>query len=258
MRHPLSAISLAIPCALAGYVLVATHPGVKAAIVVGVAITCIVPIAVRLLQHRLDIFEPLVVANLALIVMYVGRPSAILASHSPAAFKGYDISSHIGHALVIAAVGSAALQVGYALPWAGRTARRLSAPRGRWNVQMTVIFAASLAVAACLLFSLFLYQAGGLSILAGMLKGRSLNQDSYFRGSSAYLYSAPSLLWPASLLLFAMGVTERRRRFVVAGLFMMVPLGLFAGGQGSASLSFRCCCHRRSTTTCHASVVHVR
>ena len=98
---------------------------------------------------------------------------------------------------------------------------------------MTVIFAASLAVAACLLFSLFLYQAGGLSILAGMLKGRSLNQDSYFRGSSAYLYSAPSLLWPASLLLFAMGVTDRRRRFVVAGLFMMVPLGLFAGGQGS-------------------------
>ena len=54
-----------------------------------------------------------------------------------------------------------------------------------------------------------------------------------FRDSSAYLYAAPALFWPASLLLFAVGFAERRRDLVCIAFVPMIALGVFAGGQGS-------------------------
>jgi hypothetical protein len=226
-------VAVGLPCAVVGYLLSEIQPSVELGLVCATALTCAVPIVARLCRRRLDLFEPLVIANLALVVMYVGRPGAIIASGADDVFKGYDISAHVRQALIITLIGSAFLQVGYALPWARRTAARLSPPRGRWNVEITVAFSIALVVLAFALFGAFLLQSGGLAVLSGMLKGRSLQQDAYFRDSSAYLYSAPALLWPASLLLFALGLAERRKGFVVAGLLLMIPLGLLAGSQGS-------------------------
>ena len=229
----LRSMFVAGPCFAAAWLLVALQPSIEMALIGSTALICLVPLVSRLIGRTLDIFEPIVVANIALMVMYVGRPSALVAAKTPEVFKGYDISGHIGEALIIALIGSASLQAGYVLPWARRTAARLPAAGGRWDLPMTVTFSICLVILACCLFGIFLMQSGGSAVLSGMVKGRSLAQDAYFRNSSAYLYSAPALLWPASLLLFAVGLAERRRGLVALALVLMIPLGILAGGQGS-------------------------
>jgi hypothetical protein len=165
--------------------------------------------------------------------MFVFRPGALLAEGPIHVYKGYVISGQIRWALVLVLAGVVALQIGYALPWAAHAARRLPAPPDRWDVDMTVLFALGLAALGLGLFGIFLLQAGGLHVLVVLMAGRSSAQLPFFEHSSAYFWGGPQLLWPASLLLFAMGITTRRRGFAATSFLLMLPLALFAGGQGS-------------------------
>jgi hypothetical protein len=72
-----------------------------------------------------------------------------------------------------------------------------------------------------------------LSFIFQLVKGRSSAYDVIYRQSSAYFYGAPLLLWPASLLLFAVGLAARRRDLVAIALTLTIALGVFSGGQGS-------------------------
>jgi hypothetical protein len=218
---------------LAAFGLVALDPSVDAVLVVAIALVCVVPLVARAVGGRFDIFEPIVVANLAVLVMYVARPAAMLATSSQHSFKGYDITPHFREAVVIALVGAIALQVGYAAPWAKRTAERLPTALGRWDVGATIVLSLALAAIAFLLFAVFLLESGSLPFLFQLLKGRSSTYDVLYRNSSAYFYGAPALLWPASLLLFATGLAARRRDLIVIALSLTIALGIFAGGQGS-------------------------
>ena len=177
------------------------HPSLDAALIAAIALVCTFPIVQRMIGRRFDIFEPIVIANLALMVMYVGRPAAMLAESSQHVFKGYDITSHLQEALVLALAGAIAMQLGYASGLPRRAAARLPFASGRWDVPSTLAFSGGLIALALLLFGIFLHESGGLSTLANLLRGRSSGQDTLFRNSSAYLYAAPSLFWPASLLL---------------------------------------------------------
>ncbi len=218
---------------LAAAALVALEPSVDAALVATIGLVCVVPIGARVVGGRFDIFEPIVVANLALLVMYVARPAAMLVTSAQHSFKGYDLTPHIREALVIALMASIAFQVGYAAPWAKRTVERLPSALGSWDVGVTLAFSLALAAIAVLLFAVFLVQSGGLSFIFQLAKGRSSAYDVLYRHSSAYFYGAPLLLWPASLLLFAIGLTARRRDLIVIAFALTVALGVFSGGQGS-------------------------
>ena len=66
-----------------------------------------------------------------------------------------------------------------------------------------------------------------------MLKGRSDHQDAVFRHSSAYLYAAPQIVLPASLLLFAAGLSTKNRLLMWVAVFSMIPVVIFSGAQGS-------------------------
>lgn len=229
------ASSLAAPAAsvLAAVLLAGSQPSIDGALVAAIGLVCVAPLGVRVINGRFDILEPIVVANLALLVMYVARPAAMLATGSQYLFKGYDITPHFREALVIALTGSIALQIGYAGPWAKRTVERLPSAFGRWDVGATVVFSLGLAAMAFLLFAVFLFQSGSLSFLFQLLKGRSSTYDVLYRNSSAYFYGAPALLWPASLLLIAVGLAARRRDLIIFSIVLAVALGVFAGGQGS-------------------------
>lgn len=208
-------------------------PTLEAFLVGAIAITCLAPILARTVRRRLDIFEPIVMANLALFVMYVARPGALLTMEGPTMFKGYDISHNLREALLLALVATIALQVGYALPWAARLARRMSQVAAEWAVDTTVAYAVGLMLAGVVLFGLFLQSAGGLGIIFELAAGRSSTQEAYFRGSSAYLYSAPQLLWPASLLLVAVALGTGRRALLLPAAPAMLALALFSSGRGS-------------------------
>jgi hypothetical protein len=218
---------------LTAAVLAETQPSLEALLIGGIAIACVAPIGVRVARRRFDIFEPIVVVSVALFVMYVLRPAAIVTSGEQPSFKGYDFGSTLVDALVVAFAGVVAIQIGYALPWGRDIARRFSGSPGRWDVQSAVVLAGLMAVTAIGLYAVFLSQSGGLRVLSEFVEGRSARQDSYFRNSSAYLYAAPQLLWPASLLLFAVGIARRRRGLVALSMVLLLPLAVFASGQGS-------------------------
>lgn len=204
-----------------------------AALVAGIALATAAPIAVRILQRRFDFFEPLTTIAICLVVMYVLRPAAFLSQGKDQVFKGYLLGPHVTEALTVILCGVVALQLGYAMPWPRRVAARLPRARDSWNAQTTIAFALALSIGATLLFSVFLIQAGGLHVLMSFLAGRSSSQLGYFDDSSAYFWAAPTLFWPASLLVFALGVAQRRRDFVILAVALMAPLAIFAGGQGN-------------------------
>jgi hypothetical protein len=209
------------------------HPSVEVALIIAIAVACTAPIVVRLALGRFDIFEPLVVINLALLVMYVGRPAGMLWQGQTFFFKTYNITARFGEAVAVALLGVVAVQVGYALPNAARLATRLPSLGRSFNSKATVRLALALAATAFILYGAFLTRAGGLPVFQDLLSGRFVYQDAYYRDSSAYLYSAPLLLWPASLLLVAVGLSEKRPGYVWLAILLLAPLALLAGGQGS-------------------------
>jgi hypothetical protein len=234
-RIDTTAVVLAVASAslATGTVLAWLHPSTESVLIAGIAAACVVPIAARLARRRFDIFEPIVVASAALFVMYALRPAAIMTTGVQPSFKGYDIGGTFVEALIVAFAGVAALQLGYAIPWGRNVARRLTGRPGRWDVRTAVAYAMLLALVAIGLYAIFLSQSGGLHVLGEFVEGRSARQDSYFRDSSAYLYAAPQLLWPASLLLFAVGISDSRRDLVALSALLLLPLAVFASGQGS-------------------------
>ena len=217
----------------AAIALLALHPSLDIALVVTIGSTCALPIVARAIAGRFDIFEPIVIANLALLVMYVARPAAMLAQGSQHSFKGYDITSHVRETLVVVLIGAVAMQLGYAAPWAARVAKNLPSARGQWDVGVTVAFSLGLAAIGLSLFAVFLVHAGGMSFLFQLIKGRNSAYDTLYRTSSAYFYGGPALLWPASLLVAAVGLAARRRDLIILSAILTLALALFAGGQGS-------------------------
>lgn len=227
-RLVIPAISLA-----AAVLLVALQPTVEAFLICLLALALVVPLGTRLVRGTADLFDPLVVTTLAFTVMYVGRPAAMIADPAPDMFKGYEITGQVREALLIALVAVVFFQIGYALPWAQRLALRIRPAPGRWAVDTTVAFAIGVGLLAVALFGLFLKQSGGVQFLLEMLKGRNAAHESLYRSSSAYLYGAPQLIWPVSLLLFATGLAVRRPVIVALSFVFLAALAVFAGGQGS-------------------------
>ena len=101
-----------------------------------------------------------------------------------------------------------------------------------WDLGLTVAYASALSVVGLLLFFVFLLQAGGPGFLFHLLAGRNVATERLIV-SSAYFYGAPEVLWPASLMLLAAGLTMRRRGLVAVALVLTVAHGIFAGGIGS-------------------------
>jgi hypothetical protein len=223
-------ISFGVVC---GALLALLHPSIDVALVVTIGLVCVVPIAVRAAKGHFDIFEPIVATNLALFVMYVARPGSMLASGPQHTFKGYDITSNFRSALVVALIATVSLQVGYALPAARRIVEGFPRAHVSWDLGLTVAYASALSVVGLLLFFVFLLQAGGPGFLFHLLAGRNAAYEALYRGSSAYFYGAPEVLWPASLMLLAAGLTMRRRGLVAVALVLTVAHGIFAGGIGS-------------------------
>lgn len=233
-------LGAALGCAFAslvtGAMLASVQPSMNSILIASIALALAVPFARRVARRSADLLDPGIVAGVCFLVMYVLHPAAYLSQIETMSFKGYDFSGRITWALVLIACGVVAFQAGYAMPWARRWASSLPAPRDRFDVHMTVVFAFGLAGIAALLFSVFLLQSGGTSALLNMVHGRSASQMTYYNHSSAYFWAAPELFWPASLLLFAMGISERRRGYVAWAFALMVPLAVFSGGQGSRTV----------------------
>lgn len=198
------------------------------------AASLLVPMTMRAIRGRLDLFEPVVLANIALGIIFVGRPLHQLII-GETIHHGYDILPTFDEALLIALIGISFFQLGYFYrPGATAWARRLPKPPPL-RPQRAAIAGWLYLMMGGLLFGIFLAQHGGLRLLMILLEGRQQSNNDLFLGSTGYFYNG-LLLWGASaLIFFAIAVVTRRRLYWLLFLAPTLCLVVFYGARGTRS-----------------------
>lgn len=190
-------------------------------LIVVLAVLVVSPVALRVIQRRFDVFEPIHLFVLGGFVLFVLRPVFELTYDSHYAFgNAYSDLAGFDGALVIALVGTAGLYAGYALRLGSRLGARLPAVPAVWSPATVGAFAYGLVVFGTCLYGLYIVQTGqGLSEALAFFQGRET--DVRVLGySSAYLYFGPYLLIPAASLLLLCWQRDGRGRWLVSSLLM--------------------------------------
>jgi hypothetical protein len=212
-----------------------TTTSLQVCLVTALGIVLAAPIGRRVLQHRFDPFEPIVLFAVAYGVMFVVRPAAMLATHH-LAYDGprssTDVSGTFTKMLFLAFLGAVAFTAAYETPLGARLA---SGWRGLSDLATPRVVVSALVIGLVGVgsFVAFLMSSSGLSTLSLIFRGRS---DELFRdveGKKFYLWYSFLLLVPATLVLVAVGLERRRKglllvAFLFGALFLLrtVPLGV--------------------------------
>jgi hypothetical protein len=202
-----------------------------AVLIGGIALVLATPLAARAARREFDIFEPLTVMCFGLLIMFVGRPLALLVG-GQTEYIGYDIMAHFDEALFVALVGCVGFVVGYALPVGRNWAAKMPPLPPVFHTDTLVAFALGLSVLALLLYGVFIQQSGGYPALSSLLAGRQPEQDAFYRASTGYFYQGMLLMIPASLLLLAGGLVNHRRGLVMLAFVAMLPLAIVGSATG--------------------------
>lgn len=217
---------LAVDVAVAG---LGTH-----GLLIGLIIlVLLVPMGLRYVGRRIDLFEPLVLANIALGMMFVGRPLADLATHETMHI-GYPVTLTFDKALTVALTGIVAFQIGYHSRFPRRWARKLPAPPA-FRPRRASLVAWAFFILGTFLFGMFLVTGGGLGLLKTLLRGRSGLDNGIYLNSTGYLYNGP-LLWGASaLIFFALAVASKRKVNYLWFTAVIIPFVALYGASGTRS-----------------------
>ena len=198
-----------------------------------ITLALVLPMGVRHIQGKLDLFEPLVTANVAFGVMFIGRPLADLATHTTI-HLGYDVTITFDETLLLVLVGILAFQFGYHSPFSRKWSRKLHKP-AQFRPQHAIMAAWLFFILGGILFSMFLAKGGGIGLLLFLLKGRAPQDNLIFLNSTGYFYSG-ILMWAASaLIFFALATALKRRSYYVWFIAMALPLIVFFGASGTRS-----------------------
>ncbi len=188
----------------------------------------------RAINHRLDLLEPLIVANIALAVMFVGRPLNDLITAGAFHQRYYDILPTFDEALLVALIGVLFFQLGYLAPVAAAWSRYLPAPPPL-RPQRTVLAGWLYLIMGGVLFGTFLAQQGGLGLVLVLLQGRQHSNNDLFLGSTGYFYNGILMWGAASLVFFAVAVVTSRKIYWLYFLPPTLSLLLLYGAQGTRS-----------------------
>jgi hypothetical protein len=192
-------------------------------LIAGCGVVTALPILTRALQRRLDPFEPVVLFSLAWAVMFVLRPSVMIADGS-FGFWGVDLRGTLPLALFLGLVGAVAFVCGYELRAGASLARRLPTP-GELDTRATAVSGIAVAVIGVVFFVVLLPASDPLESLRVVLGGRDKALGEVLADSSTYVFYASWALVPASLVLA--GVAFRARRpvyWILAGVVLGVAL----------------------------------
>lgn len=193
--------------------------GERAFLVALLAAVIPAPLAFRALRKRFDLFEPIVLAAIALFVMFVIRPSAHLF-YGEMTYQGRSLERSFNTALLIALVGVVALYCGYFMPVARTLARQLPSLPSALRGNSAIVFAGALMVIGMLLYAVYIGQVGGLDVARRLLSGRDPQTEILASQATVYFLYGQFLAIPAALLLLEAAAT--RRRALAAGLGALV------------------------------------
>ncbi len=186
-----------------------------------------------MMRKRLDIFEPLVVANIALGVMFIGRPLAILMT-GETLHLGYDVLATFDEALLVALVGILFFQLGYFSPLGKSWSRRLPEPPV-FRLRQVAVYGWIFLILGGLMYGTFLIQTDGVATLLSILSGRQETHNELYLSSTGYFYNGLLMWGAAALIFFAMTVSYGVRRYRTWFLLSFLPLLVMYGSTGARS-----------------------
>lgn len=231
-RLPLVAIICFISLIVGLSLLVLTVMGFtfRALLLEAIVLCLLTPLTWKRLSRRLDIFEPLVIADIALGVMFVGRPLAdLITGHTD--HIGYSVLPTFNETLAIALIGILSFQLGYLSPLKTAWVQRFRPPL--FHPNRATVAAWLYLLFGGLLFSLFLAGQGGFGVLLYLLAGRQESNNFVFLASTGYLYNGILMLGAASLIFFALATVAHRRLcwiwFSITGACLLTYYGARGG-----------------------------
>jgi hypothetical protein len=206
-------------------------------LVVLVGIVTATPIVYRGLSGRWDPFEPIVIFCAGGFVLFFLRP-VWMWMHDSWILGPYDARDGFSGAVAIGLVGFAALAATYFLDIGERIAAKVPPVRDDWDPGRVVFACLGIMVIATLLFAMFIGTSGGFSAVKNYFSGRDATLVQNLVGTatgprrSAYLYLAPYMSLPVTLMLLEVWRRQRRPIYAALGgcvfalvLAMTIPRG---------------------------------
>jgi oligosaccharide repeat unit polymerase len=197
------------------------------------AVACILPAVVRLLQGRLDLFEPVYVFAFSKFVYFVLVPVVLLPKND-FFLAGINYRAEVKQVLALALLALLGFYLGYYWPlWQSRQRNAVASPShsdpetrrslARWAVLLSVFFYGLvvlwIVIAELPLESLWIFGQASYGDLSNLAAGPQIG----------YLYGARDALPVCSLLLIA---TRSKRRWPPAALVLLLLTFLFFAGIG--------------------------
>lgn len=218
---------------LAFLVIVYSETKLRTLLLLVIVLTLVIPIAARTVKGRLDLFEPLVIADVSLFFMFLGRPLADLMTNQTVNL-GYTILATFDKALFLAWAGIICFQIGYFSPLGRCLANRFPYPP-TFQPGTATLSAWLFTVLGAALFSLFLNTQGGFEVVPYLLEGRQASNNELFLRSTGYLYNGIMMWGPASLIFFAVAVVYKRIHMFFPFVMLILPLVILYGYRGTRS-----------------------
>jgi hypothetical protein len=197
-------------CVMAGASIGLASPSVPAILITSIAACVVAPLLARIARGRFDPFEPLVVFCCAWGAMFVIRPLAMIAENDFTFDYSVALDLHetFDKMLVLALLGAIAFLIGYFSAAGPKLARRAPSPPSRYEPNLVLIGATVVGVVGLLGLAALIHEVGGLSQLNVAAQGRSAYLNVIHR-ANVYLAYAPVLLVGATLIYYAVGLTQR-------------------------------------------------
>ena len=188
---------------------------------------CVSALVFKQAYGKLDIFEPLIPAVIAMVSLFSVRPLAMLAAGETGSYRWVNIQDNITFALVICSLGVASYLAGYFLSARAPTPKASMAQiffsTKRLHIVAFVYVVLSFSLTAAYLGS------NPIATLAVLSRGRSELISEYITIHSEYLFVAPLLLSCAATLLilgnkkWPMSI----QKMLIIILLISVPLAFF-------------------------------
>jgi hypothetical protein len=196
----------------------------------------LMPLAYKYVRHDLDIFEPLVFANLALASMFLGRPIFDLSTNTwlhDWFATSFDARPGFDAMLFYALLGIAALQLGYMSAVPQKVAQKLPLYPREVDTNRMIAIAWAMFLLGAVLFEEYVRQSGGIAFLKEYLTSRSLDSGYSLKAASGYLFIGP-LFWPPAgmLALSAWFVTKKLKHLLLSAFFLYCFFVTMLGGVG--------------------------
>jgi hypothetical protein len=218
---------------------VAVPDGVRQpALVALIGVTTLAPMVVRGLQGRFDPFEPIIIICAAGFVLFFLRPLWMWI-HDDWVLGPYDLRDGLTGAAIIVLVGFTAMLAGYFMDFGRRLAQRIPEVPDRWDPTRVTLACVVMLILAGLLFLMFIGTSGGFSEIKTYFSGRdnTFTRSLTVTGtgadaSSAYLYLAPYVSVPITLMLLEVWRRRRSPIYAVLGLLVFALVLLMTVPRG--------------------------